>query len=62
MLCLSRKLLERVFIGPNVVLQVIEIRGDKVRLGFTAPPDVTIHREEVAQRIALEGRREGGAE
>lgn len=50
MLVLSRKEKERVHIGGGIVLEVIEVRGDKVRLGFTAPSGVPIDREEVFQR------------
>jgi carbon storage regulator len=49
MLVLSRKKDERIFIG-EVVLTLVEIRGDKVRLGFEAPKDVVILREELAAR------------
>lgn len=51
MLVLSRKSGQRIRIGDSVELTVIEVRGNKVRLGFTAPPDVAIHREEVYKRI-----------
>ena len=44
---LSRKLGEEVVIGDNVRLTVLAIRGNRVRLGFTAPPDVSIQREEL---------------
>lgn len=47
MLILSRKQNEAVFIGNLVTVYVVEIRGDKVRLGFDAPPEVAIHRQEV---------------
>ena len=47
MLCLSRKKNEVIRIGDNIKLMVIEIRGDKVRLGIEAPRDVAVHREEV---------------
>lgn len=47
MLVLSRKEGEKVMIGDNIVATVIEIRGDKVRLGFDAPREIDVHREEV---------------
>ena len=47
MLVLSRKKMESVRIGSDIVITIIEIRGDKVRLGFNAPKDVSIHRQEV---------------
>jgi len=57
MLVLSRRLNEGiVFSGPGRVI-VVEIRPDKVRLGFEADPSVEIHRDEVAASIAKDGRR-----
>jgi carbon storage regulator len=47
MLVLSRKKTESVRIGSDIVITIIEIRGDNVRLGFNAPKDVSIHRQEV---------------
>ena len=47
MLVLSRKKDERIIIGDQITVMVIEIRGDKVRLGIDAPKEVTVHREEV---------------
>lgn len=44
MLVLSRKADEEIVIGDRIVLTVLEIRGDKVRLGFEAPKDVVVHR------------------
>ena len=51
MLVLSRKKNESVVINSDVVITVIEVRGDKVRLGIVAPKDVPVHREEVYQAI-----------
>ena len=51
MLMLSRKKNESIVINDNIVVMVIEIRGDKVRLGFDAPKDVRIHRREVYDAI-----------
>ncbi len=51
MLVLSRKKNERVIIGENIEVTVIDIRGDRVKLGFVGPHDVPIHREEVYRRI-----------
>ena len=50
-LVLSRKTSEGVMIGDDVEVFVVEIRGDKVRLGFRAPKDVRIHRREVYDAI-----------
>lgn len=47
MLVLSRKKNESVVVGNEVTVTVVEIRGDKVRLGFTAPKQVSIHRQEI---------------
>jgi carbon storage regulator len=53
MLVLSRKKGERIVIGKDgeIVLEIIEIRGDKVRLGVVAPKDVPVHREEVYEQV-----------
>lgn len=45
MLVLTRRVGERVKIG-NTWMQILEVRGDKIRIGFTAPPEVSIQREE----------------
>jgi carbon storage regulator len=57
MLVLSRKKNESIVIDDRVVITVVEIRGDKVRLGIEAPRDVAIHRQEIYEalrRAALE--------
>lgn len=54
MLVLSRKTGERIQIGDEINVTVVEIRGSKVRLGFTAPNEVPIHREEVYLRVKNE--------
>ena len=51
MLVLSRKKNESVIINDNITVTVIEIRGDKVRLGIEAPKDITVHRREVYDAI-----------
>ena len=51
MLVLSRKTSESIIINDNIVVTVVDISGNKVRLGFTAPKEVTIHRKEVYERI-----------
>lgn len=53
MLVLSRKKNESIVINDNVVITVVEIRGDKVRLGIVAPKDVPVHREEVDEAIKM---------
>jgi carbon storage regulator len=47
MLVLSRKCDEQIVIGHDVVVTVVEIRGDKVRLGIEAPAHVPVHRQEI---------------
>ena len=54
MLVLSRKKDEKIIIGDNITIMVIEIRGDKVRLGIDAPREVTVHRQEVYEAIQRE--------
>lgn len=58
MLVLSRKKNERIVIDDRIVLVVVEIRGDKVRLGFDAPRDVTIDRQEVHEAKRRDAREE----
>lgn len=51
MLILSRKANEDIVIGGNIVVKVVEVRGDKVRLGIVAPKGVPVHRAEVQEAI-----------
>jgi carbon storage regulator len=52
MLVLSRKCGERIVISEqNIVVTVLEVRGEQVRLGIEAPEDIPIHRQEIWQRI-----------
>lgn len=51
MLVLSRKKDESIVIGDNISISIVEIRGDKVRLGIDAPRDVSVHRREVYDAI-----------
>jgi carbon storage regulator len=51
MLVLSRKKDERIVIDGNITIVIVEIRGDKVRIGVEAPPDVSVHRQEVFDAI-----------
>ena len=52
MLVLSRKLLERIQIGENVVITILEIRGKTVRLGIQAPRQIHVKRAELQDSIA----------
>ena len=54
MLVLSRKAEESMYIGDNIKITVLDIRGGQVRIGITAPDDVKIHREEVYNLISSE--------
>lgn len=51
MLILTRKSGETIRIGDDIAVSVIEIRGNQVRLGITAPRNVTVHRQEVYELI-----------
>ncbi len=51
MLVLSRKKDESIIINDHIRVTIVEIRGDKVRLGIDAPKDVTVHRREVYEAI-----------
>ena len=52
MLTLTRSVGETIRIGDDIEIHVVEVRGGTVRLGFKAPREVTIHREEVYRQIA----------
>ena len=52
MLVLSRKKNESIVVNDSIVITVVEIRGDKVRLGIEAPREVPIHRSEVRDAMA----------
>ena len=54
MLVLSRKAEESMYIGEDIKITILDIRGGQVRIGITAPQDVKIHREEVYNRISSE--------
>lgn len=54
MLVLSRKISERIIIGDDISVMIIEIRGDKVRVGIEAPKELSVHREEVYLAIKHE--------
>jgi carbon storage regulator len=51
MLVLSRKKDESILIGDNIKIMVLEIRGDKVRIGIEAPRETAVHRQEVFEAI-----------
>jgi len=57
MLILSRRVNERIVIGDDIVVSVVEVRGDQVKLGIEAPRDVKVFRQEVYDAIQAENRR-----
>ena len=60
MLVLSRQRDESIIIGDNVQITVVDIRGDKVRLGIIAPTEIPVHRKEVYDAIQRENRKAAG--
>jgi carbon storage regulator len=56
MLVLSRHRDESIIIGDDIVITVVDIRGDKVRLGIAAPIEISVHRQEVYDAIQRENR------
>ena len=57
MLILSRRLNEKIVIGDNITVSVVEVRGDQVKLGIDAPRSVKVFREEVFNAIQEENRK-----
>jgi carbon storage regulator len=56
MLVLSRQRDESIVIGDNIVVTVVDVRGDKVRLGIEAPREISVHRREVYDAIQRENQ------
>jgi len=56
MLVLSRQRDETIMIGDDIEITIVDIRGDKVRLGITAPATIPVHRKEVYEAIQRENR------
>lgn len=60
MLALSRKLNESVMIGGDIELTILEIKGDQVKVGITAPKRFQIYRKEIYDQIQEENRQSAG--
>ncbi len=56
MLVLSRQRDESIIIGDNIVITIVDVRGDKVKLGIEAPREISVHRQEVYEAIQRENR------
>lgn len=54
MLILTRRVGESIIVGDNVTITVLGIKGNQIRLGVNAPKEVSVHREEIYQRIKQE--------
>lgn len=54
MLILTRKLGERITIGDDIVITLLDIKGSQVKLGIHAPKSINIHREEIYEKIRME--------
>lgn len=62
MLVLTRKSEEGILIGDNIRIVVVEVKGNQVRLGIEAPPNLAVYREEVYRKIQEENIKAATAE
>ena len=60
MLILTRRVGESIVIGDDISISVLGVKGSQVRLGIDAPKDVSVHREEIYQRIQEEKAQQNG--
>jgi carbon storage regulator len=60
MLVLSRQRDESIIIGDDIKITIVDIRGDKVRLGIEAPTSIPVHRQEVYEAIQRENQQSSG--
>jgi carbon storage regulator len=58
MLVVTRQEQEEIVIGDDIVITIVRIHGEKVRIGITAPKELSVYRREVAERIAYEKSQE----
>lgn len=56
MLALTRKVGEQIIIGDNIVITIVDIRGDSIRVALEAPKEIKIYRGEIYQAIAAENK------
>ncbi len=59
MLILTRRVGETLMVGDDVTVTVLGVKGNQVRIGVNAPKDVSVHREEIYQRIQKEKEQDG---
>lgn len=62
MLVLTRQRSEEVVIGDDIVVKIVDVRGDKVRLGIECPVEIPVHRREIYEAIKRERERDGRAD